>query len=255
MPESGPSAPSTPDPDWPRHVLIVVPAFNEQASLPAVLDALRLLVPASSIVVVDDGSTDATSAVAIGRGVRLIRMPFNVGVGGALRAGLLLAGRQGIPVVVQCDGDGQHPPEAIPRLVAALATADIVIGARFAGEGDYVVRGARKLAMRLLAAVMSRMHGSRLTDVTSGFRAFGPRAIEVLGRELPPEYLGDTVEALVIAHEHGLRVRQVPVAMLPRQGGVVSQGPARAALDLGRAVVMLSLSLIRLAGSERRRAR
>ena len=237
---------------WSDNVLIVVPSYNEQETLPALLDALRVLVPPSSIVVVDDGSTDNTSAVASGRGVQLVRLPFNVGVGGALRAGLLLAHRRGASAVVQCDGDGQHPPEAIPRLVAGLATSDIVIGARFAGEGEYRVRGPRMWAMRLLASIMSRVHGAALTDVTSGFRAFGPRAIGVLSRELPPDYLADTIEALIIAREHRLLVSQIPVAMLPRQGGVVSQRPTRAALDLARALIMLSLSLIRLAGSRRR---
>lgn len=239
---------------WRDSVLIVVPAHNERDALPAVLGSLRDLVPASSIVVVDDGSTDDTGAVALDAGVRLLRMPFNVGVGGAIRAGLLLASRRGFRVVVQCDGDGQHPPDAIPRLIAGLEEADIVIGARFAGEGEYVVRGPRRWAVKLLARIMSRLHGAPLTDVTSGFRAFGPRAIAVLCQKLPPEYLGDTIEALVIAHEHGLRVRQVPVAMLRRQGGVVSQRPGRAALDLGRALLMVGLTLIRIAGSGPRRA-
>ena len=238
---------------WSDRVLIVIPAYNEQDALPAVLDALLAIVPAAAIVVVDDGSTDGTGSVAVGRGVRLIQMPFNVGVGGALRAGLLFAQRHGIPAVVQCDGDGQHPPDAIPRLVDRLASADIVIGARFAGQGDYAVGRPRRWAMRLLARVMSRIHRTPLTDVTSGFRAFGPRAIDVLSRELPPEYLGDTVEALVIAHERGLRVTQVPVALLHRQGGVVSKDPLRATLDLGRASLMLALSLLRLAGSDRGR--
>lgn len=238
---------------WSDQVLVVIPAYNEQDALPAVLDALVRVVPRSAIVVVDDGSTDGTSSVVTEHEIRLIRMPFNVGVGGALRAGLLFGKRAGFRAVVQCDGDGQHPPEAIPRLVAGLESADIVIGARFAGEGDYAVAGPRRWAMRLLARVMSRIHRTPLTDVTSGFRAFGPRAIEVLSRELPPEYLGDTVEALVIAHEHGLRVTQVPVALLHRQGGVVSKDPIRAALDLGRASLMLALSLLRLAGSDRSR--
>jgi glycosyltransferase involved in cell wall biosynthesis len=241
------------DEQWSDNVLIVVPSYNEEESLPAVLDALCALVPLTSIVIVDDGSTDDTSAVAHRRGVQVVRMPFNVGVGGALRAGLLLARRRGISIAVQCDGDGQHPPDAIPRLVAGLATSDIVIGARFAGEGEYHVHGPRMWAIRLLASIMSRVHGASLTDVTSGFRAFGPRAIAVLSRELPPEYLGDTVEALVIAREHGLRVSQVPVAMLARQGGVVSHQPGWAALDLARAFVMLALSVIRLTGSRRRR--
>lgn len=239
---------------WSDGVLIIVPAFNEEASLPAVLDGLRDLVPPAAVVVVDDGSSDETARVALARGVRVIRMPFNVGVGGALRAGLLLAERVGARAAVQCDGDGQHPVAAIPRLVAGLATSDIVIGARFAGEGEYVVRGPRRWAMRALASILSRMHATSLTDVTSGFRAFGPRAIAVLSRELPPDYLADTIEALVIAHEHDLRVSQVPVAMLRRQGGVVSQDPLRATFDLARAMLMLGLSLLRLAGADRRRA-
>jgi glycosyltransferase involved in cell wall biosynthesis len=232
-------------------VLVVLPAFNEREALPGVVAELRTSLPDAELLVVDDGSSDDTAEIAAAAGCRVVRLPFNVGVGGALRAGLLAAQRDGIPAAVQCDADGQHPPDRIPDLVAGLATADIVIGARFAGTGDYAVRGPRSWAMRLLARVMSRLHHTALTDVTSGFRAFGPRAIAVLSRELPPDYLGDTVEALVIAKEYGLVVTQVPVAMRPRQGGVASHPPFRAMLYLGRVALILGLSLLRLLRARR----
>ncbi len=229
--------------------LIVLPAYNEQEALGGVIAEIRRDAPGLEILVVDDGSTDGTSRRAIGAGVRVAKMPFNVGVGGALRTGLVIGHREHASAVVQCDADGQHPPSYIPALIAALADADIVIGARFAGAGTYRARGPRRWAMTILARSLSRVHHTKLTDVTSGFRAFGPRAIEVLSSEMPPDYLGDTVEALVIAREHGLNVIQIPVEMRERQGGVASHNPFRASLHLMRAVLMLVLSLARLAAT------
>lgn len=238
-----------------QKMLVVLPAFNESASIETVLSEVSAHVPLDQVVVVDDGSTDGTARIARGAGAVVVVLPFNVGVGGALRAGLLLARRSGTSVVVQCDADGQHPPEAIPSLLEALAGNDIVIGARFAGTGDYEVRGLRKYAITMLAWTMSRLHRTKLTDVTSGFRAFGPRAIDVLSTHMPAEYLGDTVEALVIAKEHGLRVTQIPVHMRERQGGVASHGPIRSAIYLVRAITMIVLSTLRLLGTRGRRSK
>jgi glycosyltransferase involved in cell wall biosynthesis len=229
-----------------RGTLIVLPAFNESESLPGVIDEIRRHVPDADVLVVDDGSTDDTGDVARGMGVPTISMPFNVGVGGALRAGLLYGRRYGYAAVVQCDADGQHPPESVGLLVRGLDEADLVIGARFAGIGEYEAHGPRHWAMRFLAWTFSRVHNTELTDVTSGFRSFGPRSIEVLSSQLPPEYLGDTVEALVIAKENGLVVRQAPVAMRRRRGGVASHGPLKTTAFLFRAILMLALSLVRL---------
>jgi glycosyltransferase involved in cell wall biosynthesis len=241
--------------DHTGNALIVVPAYNEEEALPGVLTSLRAELPGTQLLVVDDGSVDATAEVAAAGGARILRLPFNVGVGGALRAGLLLAQRERYDAVVQCDADGQHPVSAVSELLAGLAGADIVIGARFAGVGEYQVRGARRWAMVLLARMMSRVHHTTLTDVTSGFRAFGPAAIDVLAREMPPDYLGDTVEALVVAKEYGLRVAQVPVAMLERQGGIASHAPWRASLYLMRVALIMVLSFVRLLGARRRRSR
>jgi glycosyltransferase involved in cell wall biosynthesis len=220
--------------------------MNEAESVAAVVAEIAAALPAAHVLVVDDGSTDDTADVARAAGARVLQLPFNIGVGGALRVGLLLGRREGFDAVVQCDADGQHPADAIPDLVAALDDADIVVGARFAGVGDYETGLLRRWAIRLLAGVLSRVHRARLTDVTSGFRAFGPRAMAVLSEQLPPEYLGDTVDALMIAHSAHLVVRQVPVAMRPRQGGIPTHRPLRAALYLARAGLVLLLSLLRL---------
>lgn len=146
---------------------------------------------------------------------------------------------------VQVDADGQHDPAGVPALLAALEHADVVLGARFAGEGDYAVRGPRAWAMKLFATVLSRTAGTRLTDATSGFRATGPRAIALFAEHFPAEYLGDTIESLVIASRAGLVVRQVPASMRPRAAGTPSHNPLKAAIYLGRATLALIFAYFR----------
>ena len=147
---------------------------------------------------------------------------------------------------MQIDADGQHDPRYLPVLLDRLADADVVIGARFARSGDpYQVRGPRRWAMVLLARVLSRLAGTRLTDVTSGFRAANRRAMGVFAAHYPAEYLGDTVESLVIATRMGCTVTQVPVDMRPRAAGRASSSPLRAAIYLLRAVVALGMAVVR----------
>ncbi|MGN6132735.1 MAG: glycosyltransferase family 2 protein [Nocardioidaceae bacterium] len=226
-------------------VLVVVPAFNEQATVGRVVSDIRAAQPAADVLVIDDGSTDRTAAVAGEAGAAVCSLPFNLGVGGAMRAGYRFALRRGYDVVVQVDADGQHDPAFISLLVDALDDADVVIGARFAGAGVYTARGPRRWAMSLLARSLSWLSGEKLCDVTSGFRAANSKAMTIFAAHYPAEYLGDTVESLVIALRTGCRVRQVPVAMRPRQGGHASQSAARSTLFLLRAVVALGLALVR----------
>ncbi|MCU1432633.1 MAG: glycosyltransferase family 2 protein [Actinotalea sp.] len=231
----------------PERLLVVVPAWNEQETLPAVIAELRRCVPRADVLVVNDGSTDRTSEVAWAAGAQVLELPINLGVGGAMRAGYTYALRRGYNATVQLDADGQHDPAEIPRLFETLAAeqADVVIGARFAGVGDYAAKGPRWWSMRLLATVLSRVTGTRLTDTTSGFKASNRRAIRLFAANYPAEYLGDTVESLVIAARAGLRVRQVGVAMRPRAGGQPSHGPVRAAVFLLRATLALLIALSR----------
>ena len=225
--------------------LIVLPAFNEEQALGPLLDEISQALPGIDCLVVNDGSGDGTVAVARGRGVTVVDLPFNLGVGGAMRAGFRYALRNGYSAVVQVDADGQHDPRDVPRLVAELERADIVIGARFAGTGDYTARGPRRWAMKVLASVIGRIADTPLTDATSGFKASGPRAVSLFAATYPAEYLGDTVEALVIAARAGLRIRQSPVAMRDRQGGVPSHHPVKAAAYLARASMALIFAMTR----------
>lgn len=222
-----------------RGVLIVMPAFNEEEAISAVIAEVHRDLPGADVLVVDDGSRDRTAEVAEAAGALVARLPFNMGVGGAMRFGFQHALRHGHHAVVQVDSDGQHPPREVPALLAALDEADIVIGARFAGVGAYRVRGPRQWAMVVLSRTLSRTAGHRLTDTTSGLKASGPRAIALFAEHYPAEYLGDTIEALVIAVRAGLTVRQRPVEMRERAGGVPSHDPVKSAIYLGRAMIAL----------------
>ncbi|TFD22870.1 glycosyltransferase family 2 protein [Cryobacterium sp. TMT2-23] len=228
-----------------ENTLVVMPALNEEGSVGDVVREVFHKAPSVAVLVVDDGSADATSEVARAAGALVARLPFNLGVGGAMRVGFRYALENGFHNVVQIDSDGQHDPECIPALLAALQNADLVLGARFAGEGNYTVSGPRQWAMLALSKVLSKVAGTRLTDTTSGFRASGPRAVALFAEHYPAEYLGDTIETLVIASRVGLTIHQVPVAMRPRAAGVPSHNPFRSATYLGRAILALVFALVR----------
>lgn len=228
-----------------RRTLVVMPAFNEAASVADVVREVREKVPSAQVLVVDDGSRDDTAERARAAGAIVARLPFNLGVGGAMRTGFRYARNNGFDVVVQVDADGQHDPSEVTQLVAGLADADLVLGARFAGVGDYRSSGPRRWAMIVLSRALSRLTGTRLTDTTSGFRASGPRAISLFAEHYPAEYLGDTIETLVIASRSGLRIEQIPVQMRVRAGGTPSHRPVKAAIYLGRAVLALLFALTR----------
>lgn len=223
----------------------MMPALNEMASVAQVIEDVKCALPDAGILVVDDGSTDQTALVARIAGARVLSLPFNLGVGGAMRLGFRYARDNGFKSVVQIDADGQHDPACVPKILSELSDFDLVIGARFAGKGDYTVKGPRKWAMRVLSIILSKVTNTRLTDTTSGLKANGPRAIELFAVQYPAEYLGDTIEALVIASRAGLRITQVPVEMMERTGGTPSHNPIRSAFQLGRATLALFFALIR----------
>lgn len=228
-----------------ERTLIVMPALNEESSVRAVVTEVFQALPGVACLVVDDGSVDRTGREAADAGARVAQLPYNLGVGGAMRLGFRYAVDNGYENVVQVDSDGQHDPRAVPDLVAALKDADIAIGARFAGKGTYSVRGPRRWAMTLLSMVIGRISRTKLTDTTSGFKAMGPRAVALFSSNYPAEYLGDTIEALVIAAKAGLTIVQVPTAMRERAGGSPSHNPFKSAVYLGRAALALLVGLIR----------
>jgi len=228
-----------------ERTLIVMPAFNEEEAVRQVVLEVFEKLPGVSCLVVDDGSSDRTIEEARAGGALVARLPFNLGVGGAMRVGFHYAIEHGFDNVVQIDSDGQHDPANVYALLERLADADLVLGARFAGEGTYTVRGPRRWAMVVLSTFLSATARTRLTDTTSGFRASGPRAVRLFAEHYPAEYLGDTIESLVIAARARCVIAQVPVSMRARAGGRPSHNPFKAAAYLGRATMALFFALMR----------
>ena len=223
----------------------MIPAFNEAANIVSVLDEISNSPAGFDVLVVDDGSSDNTFELAIEHGVLALRLPFNLGVGAAMRLGFKYAVKNGYQSVIQVDADGQHVPREIDSILSQLASFDVVIGSRFAaGASGFEVAGSRRIAMRLLASSLSKITKVKLTDVTSGFRASGPRAIKLFATSYPPEYLGDTIESLVIAHRNGLSITEVPTTIRQRLTGTSSQSTAKALIYTVRASFVLLLSLL-----------
>ena len=231
-----------------------MPAWNEEAVIGSTLREMIEVNPGVDLLVVDDGSTDATAQIAAAAGDTVLELPYNLGVGGAMRAGYKYAKRFDYDRTVQIDADGQHDPRDIERVLSGLEDANISIGARFAEEGDYKAKGPRRWAMSLLAGIVSKLARTRLTDVTSGFRAGDRVAIEQYCVYYPSEYLGDTIDSLVVAIRSGLSVTQVPVSMRPRQAGTPSNNPVKSAVYLVRSMFALFISLTRRPVKRRERA-
>jgi len=194
--------------------VVVIPAYNEAANIANVIAGVREQLPQTTILVVDDCSPDRTAEVARAAGALVLRLPINLGDGAARQAGFKYANSLGADWVVQMDGDGQHRPESIPTLLAPILAdeADLVIGSRFLGLGDYHAQRARRIGMRLFAAIASWAIGQTITDPTSGFRAMNRRAYQFFcGNAYPQQY--PDADVLIAAYRAGLRLMEVPVLM------------------------------------------
>ena len=221
-------------------VLVIVPAYNEQATIGNVLRALRSEAPDFDILVVNDGSTDNTADVVRNvHGVELISLPYNMGIGNAMQTGYRFACQEDYDIAVQCDADGQHPAGEISKLVRAIAVgrADLVIGSRYVADTGYAPTISRRVGKSLLSRLVNSAIGGGITDTTSGFRAMNRAAFETFAHSYPDDY--PEAEALVILHKHGLRAIEVSVEMRQRQGGRSSIGMTRAAYY----IVKVSLSI------------
>jgi len=226
-------------------LLIIVPALNEEHSLPAVIREIRAVDPAFEIIVIDDGSADGTARAGATAGAIVVRMPFNVGIGGAVQTGYQYALERGVDLAVQVDGDGQHDPREIPRLLEPLLDerADMVVGSRFAPGGGYRGTPLRRVGIHIFAAIVSLLVRARMTDTTSGFRAVNRKAIRLFALDYPSDY--PEVEATVLLVRHGLRMLEVPVQMRVRETGRSSITALRSVYYMVKVLLALFIGLFR----------
>jgi glycosyltransferase involved in cell wall biosynthesis len=223
----------------------MVPAFNEEGSVVDVIETLNREVPEFDVVVIDDGSNDATAARARDAGATVISHPFNLGIGGAVQSGYRYAYLSGYDVAIQVDGDGQHNPTQIRKIEEGQRTsgADLVWGSRFLEQAGYDVPILRRAGRRIFSGIVSLITRKRVTDPTSGFRIANRRAIELFARDYPHDY--PEVEAILMAHSHDLTISEVAVAMRQRQTGRSSINLINAGYYMVRVLLAIFIGLFR----------
>ena len=225
--------------------IAIVPALNEAETVGRVIDEIRAFDPGFDIVVVDDGSTDRTAGIAADRGAHVLRLPFNLGIGGAVQTGYRFAFERGFDLAVQIDGDGQHDPAQLPAILEPVLTgaADLCVGSRFAGESPYRSSFARRIGIRVFASVVSAIVRQKVTDTTSGFRAVNRKGIALFAADYPHDY--PEVEATVMCVKHKLRLQEVPVHMRERGGGASSITALRSIYYMTKVLLAIFVGLFR----------
>jgi hypothetical protein len=223
----------------------IVPAFDEEGSIARVVDELRAFDGELEIVVVDDASSDRTAEVARSRGAHVLRLPFNLGIGGAVQTGFRYAFEHGFDLAVRVDGDGQHDPGELGAVLEPLLSgdADVVVGSRFIGGDGYRSSRSRRIGIRLLAGIVSLLTRQRITDPTSGFQSANRRAIRLFAADYPHDY--PEAEAAVMVFKHRLRLREVPVTMRARETGRSSITAVRSIYYMVKVVLALFIALFR----------
>jgi glycosyltransferase involved in cell wall biosynthesis len=225
-------------------ILVLVPALNEAGSIAKTLAELAAI--EMNVLVIDDGSTDETAQIARSSGAPVIKLPFNLGVGGALRVGFQYACRLGYPAVIQIDADGQHPVKQIDDLIneANSSESHMVIGSRFLSDSATMRVGKiRRIPMRLLATSASRATGVSITDATSGFRLIQQPLLGEFAQSFPAYYLGDTYEALISAGKAGYNIREIPAALQAREVGESSASAPQAIKFIAKCLLVAALRI------------
>lgn len=235
--------------------LIIIPAHNEEMNIARVIEELRARSHDHDVLVVDDASTDGTSAELRRLSQRTIRLSTNLGYGGAIQAGFKYALIHGYDFVVQMDGDGQHDPESIPALLEGVCSgrADVALGSRFTGKLSYEVPVCRKMGIALFRAVVSSFMRQRITDPTSGYQALNRRVLEFLSGDAYPVDYPDS-DVLLALYFAGFRIREVPVSMRPRIHGTSIHGGWRTVYYLAKMFLAISMVILRHLRSKKRRS-
>jgi glycosyltransferase involved in cell wall biosynthesis len=225
--------------------LMIIPALNEEASIARVIQRVRELAPWADIVVVNDGSTDETGHIAEEAGAFVLHMPHNVGIGAGVQTGFMFADLNGYEIAIRNDGDGQHAARDIPAMIQALNESDVdmVIGSRYLEDRGYTGTPLRRFGSMILAGLISSIIRQRITDPTSGFLVCNRRAIKLCAQVYPHDY--PEPESIVILHRAGLKLKEIPVTMKPRQGGQSSITPLRSAYYMVKVILAILIGLLR----------
>jgi len=225
--------------------LAIVPAYNEEGAIGSVIAEIRAFDPSFDVVVIDDASHDHTAEVAAASGARVVRLPFNLGIGGAVQTGFRFAFDGDYDIVARVDGDGQHDPAQLAQLLPVVlrGEADICVGSRFSGAGGYRSSGVRRIGIRILARTVSLLTGQKLTDTTSGFQVLNRRAIALFAQDYPHDY--PEVEAAVMLHKHRLRLAEEPVSMREREHGRSSITAMRSIYYMAKVLLAVLIGMFR----------
>lgn len=230
----------------PGRIVAIVPAFNEAGAIGAVVDAIRAADAAYDVVVIDDGSGDATGEIARSHGAAVVTLPYNIGIGGSVQTGFMYALAHGYEAAVRLDGDGQHDPAELEKLLGPIRSgdADVVTGSRFVdGSGGYRPPLARRIGIVWFARVVSLLTRQRVTDTTSGFQALNREGIALFARDYPSDY--PEVEATVLVFKNRLRLVEVPVAMRERETGQSSITFIRSIYYVAKVTLALLIAMVR----------
>ncbi len=230
----------------PPRLLVVMPAHDEEESVGTTLERVRLALPEADVVVVNDYSSDRTTAVAEAHGARVVELPCNLGYGGAVQTGFKYAVAHGYDVVIQMDADGQHDPGSARALLAPVLAgeAEVAIGSRFLGQAKYRIPGLRRLGMQVFGGIVTFVTRQRFSDPTSGFQALDRRVVEFLARDHYPSDFpdADTIILLALA---GFRVREVPVTMEARVAGTSMHSNLKAFYYVAKMTLSILMVLLR----------
>ena len=235
-----------------QRILVILPALNEGRNIARAVHGILERLPEVDVLVVDDGSSDNTAAEARGAGAQVLELPYNLGIGAAVQAGFQFALLHDYDIVLRNDGDGQHAPSNNLELLARLASADVdvVIGSRFIdARGDYGTPLPRRLGSAILASLLTRIIGQRVSDPTSGCAAFNRRAIRLFAQAFPHDY--PEPEAILMLQRCGLRQVEAPVKFIPRQHGDSSITPLRSIYYMLKVILAILINLLRRPHLER----
>jgi glycosyltransferase involved in cell wall biosynthesis len=236
----------------PGDLLIIVPAYNEEASIASVVREVRALLPATPVLVIDDCSFDGTRALAVEAGAQVLGLPYHLGLGGCVQAGYKLAFELGYDYVVRIDGDGQHDPASIPVILETLKNSDcdMVIGSRFCNQNGEYTNWSRAAGIQLFRLVLRPILGKPVHDPTSGFVGVKRSALAVFSRSFPLEY--PEIEALVVLQRKRFKFQEVPVRMRPRTGGRSSITPVKSLYYIVHVLLGVFVNVLRFEARRRR---